>query len=253
MYLQITLAVWLALTTFFVNGQPPVAHSVNLEYSYADLPADDQVLQMIYGFTRIRMYADSTFMFLEKSQEIPQEMKKTMGPGLKMVLFKDLNTGSIFTGMQLDTAKIRSLTTGEKLEQFKFVFESLTQHTRSARRVIDPPKKIAGYDCARLQLVSTEGDTIFMSVSPGIRLGPGARDLPYYLETTPDLTGLVLEKEEPFGEKTLYLRASRVELDQPRNIRAEMEAYRLVSEEEAERLMEAYMTNSMGLPAKDKN
>ncbi|MBK8196205.1 MAG: hypothetical protein IPK76_24540 [Lewinellaceae bacterium] len=73
--------------------------SIYVEYTYVDIPEEDQLQKMMFGNTRLKIYSDARYSMLESVQQ-------TNG-GFKSVVIRDNKTSDTYICVEMDTLKIK--------------------------------------------------------------------------------------------------------------------------------------------------
>ncbi len=223
-----------------VAGQE-VKNSVYLEYSYGNLDNQPDYIKMMYGTQRVAIYADAQYLTMESKQERDAETLAKMGPAMQSTILHDFNSGKTFIGISMDTLKIKI----EKTNEADFDLGDLMGVYRDSSYTISKTKTnenilnnaCVGYNVEKAEYPSTE-----ILVNPNLKPSAALSRAPMFMARGNEYYGLILGNNSALGEVKISLRATKLELDQPRNAGKILDGYRLVTEEEGNRLMNAIMS-----------
>ncbi len=154
----------------------------------------------------------------------------------------------------LDSVLIR-LKGGEKEQAtFKEVTETFNSGTAAVFGKGNKKADIQGFSCEQYWVKGTYSDTVSAYVTDRVVLGPNVKDFPLYVAGEGKSYGLMLGRDEVlWNGYTLEFRALKVEINQPRDLAKELISYRLVTEEEGDRLIKDWFSKLMGMPVEGKN
>ena len=231
-----------------------VANSIFTEYGYPNIPKDSTTIQTMYRFSKFRVYADDKFIKVEAFQDLPEEKLEELGAGLRSSFIKERASGEVFLCVALDTLLIR-LKGGEK-EQASFKEVTETFNSGSAAVYAKGSKKldIQGFSCQQYLVKGAFQDTVSAYVTDRVVLGPTIKDFPLYVAGEGKNYGLLLGRDEVmWNGYVLEFRALKVEINQPRDLAKELASYKLVTEEEGDKMIQDWFAKLMGMPVEGKN
>ncbi|GAB4491774.1 MAG: hypothetical protein OHK0019_12490 [Saprospiraceae bacterium] len=249
----IALSIILIFIVSQANAQT-IANSIFVEYGYPNIPKDSTTIHMMFGYSKYRIYADDKFVKVETFQDLPEEMAKEMGAGLRSSFIKERASGDVFICVVLDSLLIR-LKGGEKEQAtFKEVTETFNSGTAAVFGKGNKRADIQGFSCEQYWVKGTYSDTVSAYVTDRVVLEPTVKDFPLYVAGEGKNYGLMLGRDEVlWNGYTLEFRALKVEINQPRDLAKELASYKLVTEEEGDKLIRDWFSKLMGMPVEGKN
>lgn len=245
-----------ALLTFsvFQAQSQTVAQSIFAEYGYPNIPEDSTAIFTMFGYSKYRLYADDKFVQIETFQDLPAEQLQGLGAGLRSVFVKERASGDVFICVTLDSLRIR-MKGGEK-EQASFREVTETFNSGSAAVYGKGSKKIdiQGYGCEQYLVKGAFRDTVPAYLTRQVTPGPAIKDYPLYVSGGGQDYGLMLGRDEVlWNDYTLEFRALAIEINKPRDVAVELASYRLVTEEEGDKLIKEWFEKLMTMPVEGKN
>ncbi len=231
-----------------------LAKSIFAEYGYTNISKDSVALHMMFGLTRYRLYADEKFIKLEAYQNLSPEEAKKFGPTMHSLLIKERASADVFLCVAFDTLQIRMKGDEKERQSFQQMSELFNSSGESMFGKGSKAIEIQGFSCAELFVKGAYSDTVSCYVYPQIQLDPAIKDFPLYVSSNGTPYGLMLGRDEViWNGQTIEFRAVQLEINQPRDIAAEMNQYQLVSKDAGEKLLKELFTNMMGGAEEGKN
>lgn len=206
--------------------------SVSVEYAYVGIPDNDDVQKMMFGNTRVRIYTDAGYTMLESTAQAPH--------GLQSVIVIDNKTGETHLCISLDTLKIKTIEEDAAMKDNLFgVFGDSSSTWESSGPVQEP---IQGYKASGWAVSNPEFGKTIVYVTDQISPSEAMAKSPVFIRHDGKIVGFMLGSDQQFGKYSPKLRAVNIELDKPKDVAATLAAYRPVSKEEGNRLMQKAMS-----------
>jgi hypothetical protein len=249
----IFLSIILTFLASQTNGQT-VANSLFVEYGYPNIPKDSTTIQTMFGYSKYRVYADDKYVKVEVFQDLPEEMTMELGAGLRSSFIKERASDEVFLCVMLDTLLIRLKGREKERASFKEVTETFNSGTSAVFGKGDKKADIQRFPCQQYLVKGTYSDTVSAYVTDRVMLGPTVKDFPLYVAGDGKSYGLMLGRDEVlWNGYTLEFRALKVEINQARDLAKELASYKLVTEEEGDKLIKDWFSKLMGMPVEDRN
>jgi hypothetical protein len=238
----ITATLFLLFFATFATAQT-VAKSIFVEYTYV-VPADNEMMKMLYGNNHIRVYADAGYWSIANDVELPAEQVAAMGTdGLKTKVIGNSASGEHFMCFTFGDKKIKALAEADDVAQVFAQFDLLNDTSYVVASKTSDEKAIAAQSCRAVKLtpkdVEMSGATIYLSTD--ITLAPDFKKCPVAVYKDGKFEGVLLGNDQESGFNT-QLRAKVVEIDAVRNIADELGKYRTVTKEEVNTIIGAWMS-----------
>lgn len=251
--MRFAVLCFLTILSVHTNAQT-VANSIFAEYGYPNIPKDSATIHMMFGYSKYRIYADDKFVKVETFQDLPEEMAKEMGAGLRSSFIKERASGDVFICVVLDSVLIRLKGGEEEQATFRVVTATFNSGTAAIFGKGSKNADIQGFSCEQYLVKGTYSDTVSAYVTDRVVLGPTVKDFPLYVAGEGKSYGLMLGRDEVlWNGYTLEFRALKVEINQPRDVAKELNSYRLVTEEEGDKLIKDWFSKLMEMPVEGKN
>lgn len=225
------------------QGQTSVS-SILIKYGYIDLPADQPALQMMFGSSKMQLYCDENYLVFEQFQEAEPGSPAPAGGMPQMMVIQDHRADAAYMCLQLDTLRVRMTADESKRQELKDMI--LGMSTARATPASAQTVRIAGYDCQSYGLIGEAGDTVQVYTTAALVPAKAAEKYPLYLRIQGAEAGFMLGKDEQFGPYTVRRRAIVVSINEIQDIEGRLKSFRLVSEEEINKLMREWMQKQMG-------
>lgn len=222
------------------------ATSIYAEFRYVNVPKEKTDLYNLFGLTQYKVYADGQFLKFETYQEIPLQDSNVKGPTLRTSFIKERETNEIYLCVSLDTLSIRMKAGAAERSSFQQTTQAFNSGGKSVRAMGNRQLGIQGYSCIELIVAGKFSDNISAFVTDQIQLAPSIRDFPLFIGSTEKTYGLMLGRDELVKGQILELRAVALEVNQPKNLYAEMATYQLVTQEQGDVMMKSLLTRMMG-------
>ena len=228
-----------------------VAQCISAIYGYPNIPKDSVVLHTMFGITKYAIYADEKYMKVETYQDLDPEEAKKIGPTLRTVFIKDKSMDKTFLCVSFDTLHIMMEGGDKGRESLQQIMSAYNTGSDNIYNIGGKTSEIQGLKCNELFMRGRFVDTIPAFVTNQISLDPGIRDFRMYVNSAePERSGLLMGRDEMLWyESMIEFRAVKLEINQRKDIPAELATYRRVSEAEGEKEMKAMFSKLMGFPA----
>ena len=223
-----------------------VAKTIWAEYGFPNISKDSVAMYTMYGITRYRMYADDQYIRMETYQNLSEEQQKAYGPTMRSIMVKERASNDVFLCISMGDLQIKMKGEEKERESFQKMMDRFNSDDINVYAKGTKTADIQGYNCSELLIQGSNGDTISCFVSNQITLDPSISDFPLYVNSPGTLQGLMLGRNEiAWNGQTLEFRATKLEINQPLNVKAELKKFKLVSREKGNELMKEIFTKSM--------
>ncbi|MCB0544625.1 MAG: hypothetical protein H6575_00635 [Lewinellaceae bacterium] len=218
---------WLLATACFAQPVTVTPRSVYIEYAYVDIPEDDMVQKMMFGNTKIKVYADDQYIKLESEVQTPG--------GMHSMAVRNNKTGETQLYVSIDTLKIRMDDDSQRLTALFGVEDS----TLEWKTVEMPGMTIMDVPVQAWSVADPEdsGGTLAF-LADHFLPSEGIAQCPVFISRNGKCAGLLLGHDQEYGKFTTHLRATVLEFDQPQEVGALLAEYRPVTKEEGNKLMQ---------------
>lgn len=206
--------------------------SLSVEYAYIGIPDDDVVQKTMFGNTHYKIYTDAGHTMLESNVQA--------SGGLKTIIVIDNKTGETHLCISLDTLKIKTIEKDPALKDQLFGIFGDSSFTWASSGVAQEP--IQGYAATGWAISSPEHGKTILYVTDQVSPPAEMARSPVFIHHDGKFVGLMLGSDQQFGKYSPRLRAVNIELDKPKDVAATLAAYRSVSKEEGNRLMQKAMS-----------
>lgn len=222
------------------------ASSIYAEFRYVNIPKEKADLYNLFGLTQYKVYADAQFLKFETYQDIPLQDPNGKGPTLRTSFILERVSGEIYLCVSLDTLSIRMKAGAAERSSFQQTTQAFNSGSKSVRAMGNRQLDIQGFSCNELMVAGKFSDNISAYVTDQIQLAPMIRDFPLFIGSPEKTYGLMLGRDELVKGQILELRAVTLEINQPKNLYAELATYQLVTQEEGDLRMKSLLTKMMG-------
>lgn len=203
--------------------------SVYVEFAYVDIPEEDQLQKMMFGNTRLKIYSDARYSMLESVQQ-------TNG-GLKSVVIRDNKSGDTYICVEMDTLKIKMKQ--EDTNKLADLFGMPNDSTQTWKSLGDFKQPIMEYTARDWLISNPDAGDYHIFISDRITPAEDMSQSPLFIYRDGKYLGMMLGYDrQPYGSFTLHMRAVAIETDRPKDIGAELAAFRTVTEAEGNTLLQ---------------
>lgn len=225
-----------------------VAKSLYSEYAYINVPKENVALYNRFGMVKYKFYSDEKFLNFESYQDIPLTDPSQTGPTLRSSIIRERASDIVYVCLSFDTLRIRMVGGKEERASFQKLTSAFNSGGTSIYGTGKKKMDIQGLSCKELLVKGKFSDTISAYFSNQIVLDPKIADFPLYSSSGVSPHGLMLGRDEVLMGNQLEFRAIKLEINQPRNITAELASYQLVSPEKGEAMMKEMLAKMMVPP-----
>ncbi len=227
------------------NGQI-AAKSIWAEYGFPNISKDSVAMYTMYGITRYRMYADDQYIRMETYQNLSEEQLKAYGPTMRSIMVKERASNDVFLCISMDDLQIKMKGEEKERESFKQMMDRFNSENHNVYAKSGKTTDVLGYSCAEILIKGTNTDTVSCFVTTQIALDPSISDFPLYVSNQGVLQGLMLGRNElAWNGQTLEFRATQLKINEPLDLKAELEKFNLVSNEKGNELLKAVFMKSL--------
>lgn len=233
---------------FAVQGNSQtVAKSLFVEYGYVNLSTEVEGLQAMFGYTKYNVYGDDKFIKIESYQDLPPEEAQKIGPGMRSSFIKEKTSNELYVCISLDSLRIRMKAGEEEQGSFQGMLDTYKSGSEAVYATGEKKLDIQGFNCGEILIAGQYSDSISAYVANQIVLDATISDFPLFAASH----GLILGRDEIFGNIVLEFRAIKLEFNQPKDCAKELSSYLLVTKEQGEEMLKNAYSKMMGLPEED--
>jgi len=244
---KILIVFFFGMVILPANSQT-IAKSLYAEYAYLHVPKENVALYNRFGMVKYKFYADEKFLSFESYQDIPLTDPSKVGPTLRSSIIRERASDIEYVCLSFDTLRIKMVGGKEERASFQKLSSAFNSGSTSIYREGNKKTEIQGFSCRELLVKGKFADTVSAYFSNQIILDPKIADFPLYTPAGVTPYGLLLGRDEVLQENLLEFRAIKLEINQPRNITAELASYQLVSPEKGEAMMKEMLDKMMVPP-----
>lgn len=210
-----------------------VKSSLGIEYAYVDIPADDQVGQLMFAPNRYYVYGDDQYTMIRKFSNTKE---KTLD-ALTMEMITQLSTGEVWLCITIDQRKLRTselkpqIGSGLGFNDFEnsdYVFSK------------DARQQILGYSCENWKFTNEALTPVSMLICKASAPGMMLEKWPFFIKKDAQNEGICLGNDQFMGN-TYKLRAQRIDVDQKTDLSAYLERFEKVNEAGMNAAIKAYL------------
>jgi hypothetical protein len=216
------------------QGGADIQKSIFVEYGYEGMDGQPDYMKAMYEGMRIGVYADADYLTMESAAGAD------IGKSMRSTLLHEFKTGKTWIGISVDTVKIKieeenggDMNISELMGLYR---DSSYTIGKTATQLKILEQDGVGYKLEKDGYPGTE-----IIVAPHLRPSEGLSKAPMFMSRGKEYYGLILGNNSEMGNIKMNMRAVKLEIDQPREASKILDAYRLVSREEGNRIMNAMM------------